>query len=96
MGSIGILNKAAAWARDMRLKVCDLSAVLDRKQTEIAVALCYTSGISTHEGTGIAMAEGLLWSLPHNGTRLYGTTIEYVVSCTRYHPCINATHNSMN
>ena len=30
--------------------------------------LCYTSGFSSHEGTGIATAVALLWSLPHNGT----------------------------
>ena len=53
------------------------------------------SGV-THEGTGIATAEALLWSLPHNGTRLYGTTIEYIVTCTSYHTGINAKHNSMN
>ena len=57
---------------------------------------CYTSVISTHEGTGMATAEALLRLLPHNGTHLYGITIEYVDSCTRYHPCINVTHNSMN
>ena len=48
--------------------------------------MCYTSGINTHEGTGKATAKALLRSLPHNGTQLYGITIEYVVSCTRYHP----------
>ena len=48
--------------------------------------VCYTSRINTHEGTGEATAEGLLRSLPHNGTQLYGITIEYVVSCTCYHP----------
>ena len=42
------------------------------------------------------MAEALLWSLPHKGTHLYGTSIAYVVSCTCYHPCINATHSSIN
>ena len=47
---------------------------------------CYTSGINTHEGTGRATAGALLRSLPHNGTHLYGIAIEYVVSCTRYHP----------
>ena len=60
---------------------------------ELAVAIaltasdwCYTSGINTHEGTGKAMAEALLRLLPHNGTQLYGITIEYVVSCTCFHP----------
>ena len=48
--------------------------------------ICYTSGINTHEGTGKATAEALLRSLPHNVTQLYGITIEYVVSCTCYHP----------
>ena len=47
---------------------------------------CYTSGINPHEGTGKAMAEALLTLLPHNGTHLYGVTIEYVVSGTCYHP----------
>ena len=47
---------------------------------------CYTSGINTHEGTGKATAKALLRSPPHNGTQLYGITIEYVVSCTCYHP----------
>ena len=48
--------------------------------------VCYTSGIDTHEGTGKATAEALLRSIPHNGTHLYGITIEYVVSRTCYHP----------
>ena len=47
---------------------------------------CYTSEINPHEGTGKATAEALLRSLPHNSTQLYGITIEYVVSCTCYHP----------
>ena len=47
---------------------------------------CYTSGINTHEATGKATAEALLWSLPHNSTHLYGITIEYIVSSTCYHP----------
>ena len=49
-------------------------------------APCYTSGINTHEGTGKAMAEAWLRSLPHNGTHLYGITVEYIVSYTCYHP----------
>ena len=52
---------------------------------------CYTSGISTNAGTGIATAEALLWSLPHNGTHLYGTTIEYIVSSLLQH-----THPTKN
>ena len=50
------------------------------------VRQCYTSGISTHEGTGKAMADAPLRSLPHNGTHIYGITIEYIVSCILYHP----------
>ena len=46
---------------------------------------CYTSGINTHKGTRKATPKALLRSLPHNGTQLYGITIEYVVSCTCYH-----------
>ena len=46
---------------DLDLEVClVLSITLDG---------CYTSGISSHKGTGIATAAALLWSLPHNGTR---------------------------
>ena len=55
-------------------------------QNIVTITLCYTSGINTHEGIGKATAEALLRSLPHNGTQLYGITIEYVVSCTCYHP----------
>ena len=42
--------------------------------------------ISTYEGTGIATAEALLRLLPHNGTYLYGITIENITSYICYHP----------
>ena len=64
----------------------DLAKLRAGKQKQDNALLCYTSGIATHEGTGKATAVALLRSLPHNGTHLYGITIEYVVSCTCYHP----------
>ena len=41
-----------------------------RGRSPLKGGYCYTSGINTHEGTGIATAAALLRSLPHNGTQL--------------------------
>ena len=57
-----------------------LGGILSQKYKGQLYLICYSSEINTHEETGKAMAKALLRSLPHNGTQLYGNTIEYVVS----------------